>query len=290
MARPPISDAVVDTVKEIWANDPRQNATQVHTVVKRRLGPGAVSLRKVQQVVAELKKRGAGRFQLSEWGPWQDPDATPEDADYLFWIQRMMIRDWKRRLYEHEAKWARRLRVVLRDADPEIQLLLIGLYAERERFAVNVQELPTYTEDLDGFVTFKPWLRKRWKEYQSAVEAGVVPPPYYWMDWVLDRPSGKGLSLEVSYVPALNSLFMVVKGRPELIPELLEAWGDKMWLRVGRNRELLGIVQDLPWAVAEDRLFREHLANRVKADLDGQEIGIRRRSGSRASATREPRK
>ena len=58
MARPPISDAVVDTVKEIWANDPRQNATQVHTVVKRRLGPGAVSLRKVQQVVAELKKRG----------------------------------------------------------------------------------------------------------------------------------------------------------------------------------------------------------------------------------------
>ena len=83
---------------------------------------------------------------------------------------------------------------------------------------------------------------------------------------------------------------MVVKGRPELIPELLEAWGDKMWLRVGRNRELLGIVQDLPWAGAEDRLFREHLANRVKADLDGQEIGIRRRSGSRASATREPRK
>ena len=89
----------------------------------------------------------------------------------------------QRHLYEHEAAWGRRLRMLLRDSNPEMQLLFVHEYGLREQVAVNTQSYPPFTGDLDGLLAIKPWLRERVEAvelYDNLLRRELIPPPRFY--------------------------------------------------------------------------------------------------------------
>lgn len=174
MPRPPLEQDIVDEVEKTWAEHPVRSAAEVHRLLEKNFWPGYVGIRKVQEIIRLMKGRGAGRFEPTEWHPWMNPRETPEDADYLLELDRLNWANCRRHLFEHEAEWARRLRVVLGELELGGQWFLISEYGEREHLARNRQREAFSTADLDGLLTYKPWRQGRLEEYRVALERGDV--------------------------------------------------------------------------------------------------------------------
>jgi hypothetical protein len=175
-----ISEAVIDKVKEEWAIDPEASAREVARRFQSKYGPGLVGDRTIQTAVAQAKAQAPQKtFPCTPWRPRGDPEENPEEALFLLEIHQQKRREGGKGLLCHEAAWARRLRHTLDGLGPPWRVLeLIKAYAERERAAYYLNTTP-YTEDLDGFVTFRMWLSPAHQQrYEEAIAVGAVPVPF----------------------------------------------------------------------------------------------------------------
>lgn len=176
MARPRIPEATVKAVQYVWGEDPNRSAAEVHRRVRRRSGLSTVSLRKVQHIVGELKRRSPKSAVADvEWAAWQSSDESPEDTAYIFTLQYVSRTLGGPKLNTRHAKWARLLRETLQDAIPQHVLFLVHEYSKRERIALNTGS-QLFTTDLDDLMVFKPWLSLI--RYAHYVSDETVPPPF----------------------------------------------------------------------------------------------------------------
>ena len=195
MGRPPLPQDVVEEIEKLWAKDTKQSTKEVWEIynespLKQRLDVSGsadeaavlevyvnVSLRKVQQIIRQAKERGAGKFDPKEWHPWNAGEESAEDTDFLLSLQLLNLDAEKRRLYVHEAKWARKLRVRVDTALFPIQLRLVLLYGQRE-FTARVFNRHAATSDLDDMIMFSPWeSRFSWDKYEEAIRVGMIERP-----------------------------------------------------------------------------------------------------------------
>ena len=171
-----ISPEIVREVENLWGMDSKLSAAKIVDKINREhRSLGTIGQRKVQQVIAGLKGRGAGHFDPNPWRPWQAE--TSEDMEYLLWLQAMFLSTFRRGLDQHEADWARRLRALLHGMKPNLQLVILRLYFERAYAAANLVRDPR-TDDLDAILAFRPWKSlELWEQYVSATEDGLIEPP-----------------------------------------------------------------------------------------------------------------
>ena len=179
MPRRIVSESVIDEVRRIWWREPELSGARVHARIQQKLGSESVSLRKVQQIVAELREGPV--FRRKPWNPWEDvhwgdDGYAAEEVDYLLEVQRTSWRLAHRELSDHEVSWAGRLRVVLQGLDPKGRMLLIWEYSYREEIAFNL-ERPLWTDDLDALLTYKPWLPENRDAYRDALSRSAAPVP-----------------------------------------------------------------------------------------------------------------
>ena len=182
MAPPKTPEDVVAAIELLWAENPKQSALKVWGKYHAYTGspsPAVVSGRRVQQIIAAAKKRkSTGRvYPLVEWRPWRNETESRDDASYLLRLDAISMATFGRHLYQHEAKWARRLRTAIESLSPWLQYVIAGVYAGREVAAYFLEEQRPYTADLDGILAYMPWETENKWAYQWAVVGGAVPYP-----------------------------------------------------------------------------------------------------------------
>ncbi len=178
MPRPKIPDQVVEEIQKLWEREPTRSARQIHITFKQRSNVN-ISERKVQQIIAELRwKRPRREFPVVEWTAWQDETETSVDSAYLLELDALSLA-LGRHLYQHEAKWGKRLRVSLNSLNKLIQLAFIRDYALRESAAYSTGTT-TYTADIDALVAYRPWLPENYEVYHFAVIKGSIPRLSIW--------------------------------------------------------------------------------------------------------------
>ena len=176
MPRPFLPDEIVRIVEMTWAEDPGQSAATVHRILDHEHGEGYVSLSKVQQIVRKTKQSGGGKFYPTRWIPWDSPECSADDIAHLFRVNRLCLDFKYRNLHEHEAYWARLLRETLDGLTLTFQFFVISLYAHRDQIGRNLGHDRPYTEDLDAFLTYRPWTDEGEIAYSNALERELVPP------------------------------------------------------------------------------------------------------------------
>lgn len=183
MGRPEIPRDVMEAVETAWARDPNQSAAEVHKQVIRLKGGRAISLRKVQQRVAELKALGLPLFESRRWHPWELDEAgserySSEDLAYLFKIQGASLRLAHRDPMAHEAAWALRLRASTEHLDHDLRMFVIWEYAFRQELGHNLGS-PRPTHDLDGMLAYRPWLSDQHREdyLHDLAHSGALSMP-----------------------------------------------------------------------------------------------------------------
>ena len=214
MPNPRLPDEVVEAVKNQWGLDPKQRAKEVRAEVEK-LGH-RVSIRKVQEIVAELKRRGAGPLGVQFWRPWEDSTETPAETVDLIDIS-LKWKVWRQReLRLHEAKWWRRLRHALPPTPPIYLAMLTVLYAEREMVASNLNE-PAVTDDLDPLLFFIPWTsREQLRTYKQALEIGTIDEPRL-TEVIAVGSKDENVLKFVKGLDALLLLFVLVKDNVEVL-------------------------------------------------------------------------
>ena len=177
MAPPRIPGNVIEAIQVIWGEDSSQTATDVFNKF-RRLNPAEkLGIRKVQLIVAELKKdHGQRSYPLVEWRPWGNESESGDDSAYLLIVDAIKMATLGRHLWQHEAKWGRRIRSALGGLNLWEQNVFIKQYALREDIAYTLN-VPMFTEDLDGLLAYKPWKPANEEAYEIAVLKGFIPPP-----------------------------------------------------------------------------------------------------------------
>ena len=203
-----IADDVVTEVKTIWAGNPEQSALAVWREYEHRKGyRKLISKRKVQQIVAEAKKEAGPNpvpFPLAEWHPWVNEAESADDNDHLLRMDAACVLAYQRHLYEHEAKWGRKLRVALTELSRRGQLTIIREYASREEVAFYLKVDTLSTTDLDVLLAYKPWLSGNRAVYYYAVTAGTIPPLLGPILSELDE--GPEKSASIKYLATLQAL------------------------------------------------------------------------------------
>lgn len=207
MARPKTPQPVVESIKAIWAEDPKNlSARKVYHLYRQQGGHEAISERKVQQIVAEAKENARidEPFPLAEWQAWEDKTESAEEVDHLLRLDAICVATYQRHLYKHEADWGRRLRVALIGLSVRSQHNIIREYASREEvaFILNL-DLPN-TADLDGLAAYKPWLLGNRAVYYYAVTTGTIPPLRGPLSSELEQ--GLEKSTSVKYIATLQML------------------------------------------------------------------------------------
>jgi hypothetical protein len=185
MPRPATPQPIIDKIESMWAENHQPQAKRLYELVKSQV-KGYPSLRKVQQVIRDAKRRAGPIADDPPLQPWGEgwPEA-PEDIACLF---RLMLC----RLFEHpdatgltirQAKWALKLRGVfdVTGLDPENEykrtyehIIWANAYARRDRAAAILKRDGPYTADLDGVMMFRPW-EGALGAYREAVRLGLVP-------------------------------------------------------------------------------------------------------------------
>ena len=187
MSRPRIPDNVGNTIELIWAADPNHSAIDVFNEFHRYHREQKISIRKVQQIVTELKKNYRPRnYSPVEWRPWKNESESSEDTAYLLVLDVVKMTCFGRHLYQHEARWGRRIRHALDGLDPLQQSAFVTEYARRERAQFILKRDHAYTSDLDGILAYQPWVAGHQHVYKAAVEAGLIEPSFGrgWQDFV----------------------------------------------------------------------------------------------------------
>ena len=177
----PVSEQVTEQVRQLWAQNPDLSG---HAIAKKYFeihGDKDIKLRKIIEIVSGVKKAAPKKpFPFAEWKPWVDPQETAEETYFLLLLSYIKQAESGVSLYQHEARWARRLRVDIAGLNPYSQYKLVSLYAMREAISYYLNR-PQRNDDLDAFVAFRPWRphhnRTAYYIYLGALEAGVVPLP-----------------------------------------------------------------------------------------------------------------
>ena len=181
MGRPPTEDNKIKQIEDIWATNPKQSGAKVCASYRRKYGDD-LSKSKIEKVVSGLKKKdresNSPRLNKQFWIPWTT-DETPEDTSFLFEIQAYCLTYLGRRIFEHEAAWAKRLRVALTGASVSLAWFIISTYAFNEEIAATLGSERARTEDLDAYVMFKAWIPERQPDYISAIKARLIPLPSF---------------------------------------------------------------------------------------------------------------
>ena len=184
MGAPKKPEWMVERIRSLWAEDANQSALGVWDRFYEESGRRTlISKRKVQIIIKEAILTAGVGFEALRWTPWQDPSETAEDVGYLMSMDANWMMKFLRHLHQHEARWAKRLRAVLTNVNPELRLLFIHEYGMREVMSSNLGRKTPYTVDLDSLLTVKPWMR----DVEEGLVAYdlllghkvVVPPPYY---------------------------------------------------------------------------------------------------------------
>ena len=180
MAPARISEGVVTEIEALWVEGRGiQSGLAVWREYHKRNGHRTeISKRKVQQIIANAKNQmpDSEAFPLVEWRPWTDEGVSAHDNDQLLQLDAACSLAYQRHLYQHEAAWGRRLRVALTGLNIRGQLAIINEYGLRERLASHFDRPEGYTADLDGLVTYKPWLSDNRASYYYALTIGAIKP------------------------------------------------------------------------------------------------------------------
>ena len=180
-----ISKGVRQSIKDTWAQLSGQfkregvargpTAEEVLTEYKRLVGGQRkyetpqlrISLRSVQDLLRKMRERErAENRQLPDdppWVPWQEIPPIPPDAmpDVLRCSQLSLV-VFHAPLTQKEVAWIVKLRHIIQDHHneypyPRSMLLVVArMYARREKVA-DLTGGPLWTEDLDGWLLFRPW-------------------------------------------------------------------------------------------------------------------------------------
>jgi hypothetical protein len=204
----PLDPQVVDRVTKFWANEghplgaEKPSRRSLYDRYKQKVGD-ELSWGAFSDVVKKLEFRAPpDPFPLAQWKPWADHnEESPEETDFLLLLNYIKQVECGVGLYEHEARWGRRLRVGLGGLNPYGQYKLVSLYATRDVLNYYLKR-PQYTADLDGFVAFKPWRpHHNWAAYRIyllALETGVVQFPE------VDPRPGLGDDVDLASIPGVQ--------------------------------------------------------------------------------------
>jgi hypothetical protein len=174
MAPPKTHPDVIHMIKTLWAQDPSRTAVAVW----KDFGTHLISKRKVQLIVAEAKKDASGKeFDVVEWQPWRNETESSDDVGHLLRLDAVSMVARGRHLAQHEAKWGRRLRMLMDGLNPWQQYTITLSYGTRQIAAHYLGQKQTYTSDLDGILAYRPWLPQNEQAYNDAVNGGAVPRP-----------------------------------------------------------------------------------------------------------------
>ena len=187
MGRPRIPDNVVNMIQSIWAADTSHSAIDVFNEFQRYNRGQKIGKRKVQLIVNQLKKDYRPRkYPLAEWRPWRNEIESPEDTAYLLVLDAVKTVYSGRHLYQHEAKWGRRIRCALDGLNLSLQRCFVDEYGRREVAQFVLKRDHAYTSDLDGILAFQPWIAGHQRAYEEALEAGIIDPSFGpdWQDFV----------------------------------------------------------------------------------------------------------
>ena len=175
-----LQEGIVKQVRWVWGEHPDWTGIKIYKEVNGLYsGPERIGVRKVQDIIAEVKKPTEGTFkpfQLVEWDPWDPKQKNPETSAFLLTLDAVCQAVQDRHLHDHEAKWGKRLRVALQGIAPYDQLCFVSLYAQRQVVAFHLKE-PEITADLDAILAYKPWLPENAHAYGMATWAHLAPRP-----------------------------------------------------------------------------------------------------------------
>ena len=186
MAPPRIPSNVISLIESIWAADPGQTATNVFNEFRRHHND-KISLRTVQGFVRQMRKTSGHRaYPLAIWRPWRDEHESSEDTAYLLALDAATMADSGRHLWQHEARWGRRIRSALDGLNPSQRGAFIAEYARREQTQFVLRRDRAYTSDLDGLLAYQPWKAGHQHAYEAALDAGAIGPSLRpgWWDFV----------------------------------------------------------------------------------------------------------
>jgi hypothetical protein len=119
-------------------------------------GKADIGLSKFNALVRELEKGEHKLFPRTAWQPWRNDEEGPETAAHLLTMDAVCQVLQGRRLFQHEADWAARLRVAIRGLAPYDQFCFVTLYAHEQELAYfSKREISTSA--LDALLVYKPW-------------------------------------------------------------------------------------------------------------------------------------
>ena len=175
------SEVDVNHLRDTWVANPDASRAKVHEKFERRYGKGIIGVRKAQQLIPTFSQSPSGEpippFEYVEWEPWRNKQRSPETSAFLLTMGAVCMAVQKRRLHDHEAKWAMRLRVALEGLMPYDQFCFVSLYAMRTVGAYYSEPECPFTADLDAILAYKPWLPENAHAYGVLACTSLVPKP-----------------------------------------------------------------------------------------------------------------
>ena len=175
MPKAPLRNELVREIIAYYSKFPGQSASQVHKAITRdKRDNKYVSIRKVQQIVAEAKENHASWPKREPWQPWVDRSESPEETNYLLELRRIQSDENIRPLSTLQAKWAKRIRPSLKSHENLfLNCHLSKLYMFREARAASLgKQGELVTDDLDQYLAYKPWVsEKRGSLYAEALRS-----------------------------------------------------------------------------------------------------------------------
>jgi len=187
MAPPRIPKDVITLIESVWAENPDQTATNIFNEFRRHHPTQKIGIRKTQSIIAELKKEyGHRAYPFAIWRPWRDEHESSEDTAYLLALDAATMADSGRHLWQHEARWGRRIRSALDGLNPSQRSAFVAEYARREQTQFVLRRDHAYTSDLDGILAYRPWIAGHRPAYEAALDAGAIGPSLRpgWQDFV----------------------------------------------------------------------------------------------------------
>jgi len=185
LPRQALDPQTVSLIEELWVRMKEPAAAEVHREILKKKGD-IVSVRKVQQVIADLKKRRGDEVSdfAKPWEPWQSDSETAEEIDYLLELRRSGEIAGSGPLSITQAEWAKRIRVSMKEmSHPMVPFLVSALYAGRQEFSILTGRPEVfYTEDLDQYLAYKPWVSTSRRDlYDEGLRSGKIdyPRPFF---------------------------------------------------------------------------------------------------------------
>ena len=181
MPRQSLDPEIVSLIEEKWVHMKEPSAAEVHRAILRKEG-NVVGVRKVQQVIADLKTRRVNKVSNVEipWEPWQLESETAEEIDYLLELRRLGEISGTPPLSTTQAEWAKKIRVSMKDMKHlMVPFLVSAIYAGRQTFSTLTARPETfYSDDLDQYLAYKPWVSEsRRDSYEKGLDSGKIKYP-----------------------------------------------------------------------------------------------------------------